>query len=169
MRLRWASTLLIAAAISSVQTARFGVDGVTTTPSTIVATIQPRTAAPGYSWLRIYFYPSSLTAGERAKATKGDVESIRTAWAAVLQLTVDKNRTVWQIDLSLPGHTCTVAASDRDARNALQEFQFDGSRLRLKGKGSHDCDMTSRGIRRQRFEWDIDFETSVIKRGPGPR
>lgn len=81
---------------------------------------------------------------------------------------VDKNRTVWQIDLSLPGHTCTIAASDRDARNALQEFQFDGSRLRLKGKGSHDCDMTSPGNPRQRFEWDIDFETSVIKRGPGP-
>ena len=104
---------------------------------------------------------------ERANATKGDVESIRTGWAAVLQLTVDKNRTVWQIDLSLPGHTCTIAASDRDARNALQEFQFDGSRLRVKGKGSHDCDMTSRQVPSQRFEWDIDFETSVIE-FPGP-
>ena len=47
MRLRWASTLLTVAAISSAQTARFGVNGVTTTPSTIVATIQPRTAAQG--------------------------------------------------------------------------------------------------------------------------
>jgi hypothetical protein len=165
MRLLWASTLLTAAAaISSAQTARFGVDGVTTTPSIIVATIRPRTAAPGYSWLRIYFY-SSLTASERANATTGDVESIRTGWSAVLQLTVDKNSTVWQIDLSLPGHTCTVAGSDREAKNALQEFQFDGRRLRLSGKGSHDCAMTSLGIPNQRFEWDIDFETSVITKG----
>ena len=169
MRLLWASTLLTAAAISVAQTSRFGVDGKTTSPSTMVATIQPRTAAPGYSWLRIYFYSSSLTASERANATKGDVESIRTGWAAVLQLTLDKNATVWQIDLSLPGHTCTIAASDRDAKNVLQEFHFDGTRLRVKGKGFHDCDLTSLRIPNQRFEWDMNFETSVITKSPGPR
>ena len=169
MRLLWVSALLAVAAISSAQTSRFGVDGVTTTPSTTVATIQPRTAAPGYSWLRIHFYSSSLTARERANATKGDVESIRTGWASVLQLTVDKNSTVWQIDLSLPGHTCTIAASDRDAKKVLQEFQFDGRRLRLKGKGFHDCDMTSLRIPNQRFEWDMDVDTSVITKSPGPR
>ena len=122
-----------------------------------------------YSWLRIYFYSSSLTASERAHATKGDIDSIRTAWAAVLQLTVDKNSTVWQIDLSLPGHTCTIAASDRDARNVLQDFQFDGGRLRVKGKGFHDCDLTSLRVPNQRFEWDMNFETSVITKSPGPR
>ena len=169
MRLLWASALLAATAISSAQTARFAVDGVTTAPSTTVATIEPRTAAPGYSWLRLYFYPSSLTGGERALATKGDVESIRTRWAAVLQLTIDKNSTVWQIDLSLPGHTCTIAASDRDARNVLQDFQFDGKRLRLKGKGFHDCDMASLRLPNQRFEWEMDIETSVITKSPGPR
>jgi hypothetical protein len=169
MRILWASTLITATAISLVQTSRFGVDGKTTSASTTVATIQPRTAAPGYSWIRIYFYSSSLTASERANATKGEVESIRTGWSAVLQLTVDKATTVWQIDLSLPGHTCTIAASDRDAKNVLQEFQFDGTRLRLTGKGFHDCDMTSLRVPNQRFEWEMNFETSVITKSPGPR
>jgi hypothetical protein len=161
MRASWPSALLLVAAVTSVQTARFGVDGVTTTPSTIVATVQPRIGAPGYSWLRVYFYPS-LTGGERASAAKGLVESIRTAWAAVLQFTVDKTSTVWQIDLSLPGHTCTVAESDADARRAFQEFLYDGRRLRVKGRGSFVCAMRSASVPQRTFEWDVEFETPVI-------
>lgn len=169
MRFLCTSTLLAAVAVGSVQTAKFSVDGVTRTPSTIVATIQPRTAASGYSWLRVYFYSSSLPASERANAASGRVASIRTRWTAVLQFTVDKNSTVWQIDLSLPGHTCTIAESDRDARNALQEFQYEGGRLRVRGKGFHVCDMASLGIPNQRFDWDVDFETPVIEGGASPR
>ena len=163
MRAPWLLAPLMAAVVTSVQTAKFGVDGVTNTASTIVATIQPRLAAPGYSWVRVYFYPS-LTGGERANAGKGLVESIRTAWAAVLQFTVDKTSTVWQIDLSLPGHTCTIAESDADARRAFQEFLFDGRRLRVKGRGSFVCAMTSAGVPQRTFEWDVDFETPVIDR-----
>ncbi|HYN06245.1 MAG TPA: hypothetical protein VES67_02545 [Vicinamibacterales bacterium] len=159
----WPSILLIAVALNSVQTAKFGVDGVTNTPSTIVATIEPRTAAAGYSWLRVYFY-SSLSAGERASAAKGLVESIRTAWVAVLQFTVDKTSTVWQIDLSLPGHTCTIAESDADARKAFQEFLYDGRRLRVKGKGSFVCVMSAIGVPNRTYEWDVDFETAVMDR-----
>jgi hypothetical protein len=159
MRLHWLPILLMAAVVSA-QTSKFGSDGVTTTPSIVVATIEPRTAAPGYSWLRVYFY-SSLTSGERANAAKGLVEAIRTPWAAVLQFTVDKTSTVWQIDLSLPGHACTVAESDSDARKAFQEFLYDGRRLRLKGKGSHVCVMNARGASSPRFDWEVDLDTPV--------
>ena len=161
--MRWLlqTTVLMAVVVNPVQTAKFGVDGVTSTPSTIVATIEPRMAAPGYSWLRVYFY-SSLPAGERANAAKGRIESIRTAWAAVLQFTIDQTSTVWQIDLSLPGHTCTIADSDSDARKAFEEFLYDGRRLRLKGKGSFVCVMSSRGTSKPTFEWDVNFETAVV-------
>jgi hypothetical protein len=158
----------MAAVVTSGQTARFGVDGVPTTPSTIVATIQPRMGAPGYSWLRVYFYPS-LAGGERANAAKGLVDSIRTAWAAVLQFTVDRTSTVWQIDLSLPGHACTIAESDADARRAFQEFLFDGRRLRVKGRGSFVCATTTGGVAKRTFEWDVDFETPVIDRSTSLR
>jgi hypothetical protein len=164
MRLLLPSCLVfavIAAAVNADQTATFTANGVRQSSSTVVATIQPRAGAPGYSWLRVYFYPA-LTAGERASASKGLVESIRTAWSAVLQFTVDKTSTVWQIDLSLPGHTCTIAESDGDARQAFPEFLYDGRRLRLKGRGSHECVMPGRGSPAQKFEWEVNVETSVI-------
>jgi hypothetical protein len=158
--------MLMAVIVSQVQTAKFGVDGVTTTPSIIVATVEPRTGAPGYAWIRVYFY-SSLAGGERANAAKGLVESIRTSWAAALQFTVDKTSTVWQVDLSLPGHMCTIAESDGDARKAFQDFLYDGRRLRLRGRGTHVCVMTSVGAPNRKFEWDVDFETAVVsKRQP---
>jgi len=163
MRWLWPSALLVTVVVTSVQTAKFGVDGVTNTPSTIVAIIEPRMGAPGYSWLRIYFYPS-LAAGERTHAAKGQIESIRTAWAAVLQFTVDKTSTVWQVDLSVPGQTCTITDSDSGARKAFQEFLYDGRRLRLKGKGSFACVMSSVGVSNRTLEWDVDFETPVVSR-----
>src|SRR5262249_15143195 len=142
---------------------RFSVDGMTSTPSTTVATIQPRTGSPGYSWLRIYFYPSALGSDDNAAATKGRVGSIKEKWSAVLQLTVDSASKVWQVDLALPGHTCTVAESDLEAKNALPEFRFDGDRLRLRGKGSHVCDMKSLGIPNQTLGWDVDLDIPVVK------
>lgn len=165
--MRWLSpsVLLMAVIVTPAQTAKFGVDGVTNTPSTIVAIIEPRMGAPGYSWLRVYFY-TSLAAGERTHAAKGQVESIRTAWDAVLGFTVDKTSTVWQVDLSLPGHTCTIADSDSSARKAFQEFLFDGRRVRLKGKGTFACMMGSSDAPRRTFEWEVDFETPVVVR-PG--
>src|SRR5688572_2040442 len=90
------------AALGSISRARFSVDGISSTPSTAVATIQPRTGAPGYSWLRIYFYSSPLSATDQAAAAIGLAQSITRSWSAVLQLTVDRQSQVWQLDLALP-------------------------------------------------------------------
>jgi hypothetical protein len=163
MRLMWALGLVMAATSpSSAQTATFRVDGVTSTPLTAVATIQPRPGAPGYSWLRIYFY-SSLTAAERRQAERGGIDAHRTHWAAVLQFSLDTSWTIWQIDLSVPGHACTIAASDRDATRVVQAFQFENGRLRLRTTGAHVCDMRSIGVPNQRFEWDVSTDTRVVE------
>lgn len=165
----WALALAIAAASTgSAQTATFRVDGKTSAPSTIVATIQPRSGAPGYFWLRIYFY-SSLTATERAQAERGGIDAHRTHWAAVLQFGLDKQSTIWQIDLSVPGHTCTIAESDRAAKGVVQVFQFENGRLALRTKGTHVCDMRSLGIPDQTFEWDVDLDTRVVESRSGDR
>ena len=157
------SAILMLGAIGSPSNAKFFVDGTASTSSTAVATTQPRTGAPGYSWLRIYFYASPLTPYDSASATKGRVESITATWSAVVQLTVDKGSNVWQVDLSLPGHTCTIAESDREAKNALQEFRFDGRHLRFRGKGSHVCDMRLLRIPNQTFGWDVDVDAPVVE------
>src|SRR5262245_56884470 len=141
MRIGACFLILAAVATEPVSTARFSVDGVTSMPSATLATVQPRNGAPTYSWLRVYFY-ASAAATDRAKASSPR-DLTNTNWSAVLQLTVDKEATVWQVDLSVPGHTCTVAASDGEARDILQMFQFDGARLRLRSRGSHVCDMRS--------------------------
>src|SRR5215471_19142990 len=137
----WIRGLLALVGLGSSMTAAFSVDGKTTTPTAAVATVQPRTGAPDYYWLRVFFYASPLAADDLSKATEGRIESMRAKWSAVMQLTVDKGSTVWQVDLALPGHSCTVAESDGDAKKAVQTFGFDGTRLRLAGKGSHLCAM----------------------------
>jgi hypothetical protein len=149
-------------AIGSGPVATFSVDGIATVSSTVIATIQPRSGAPGFSWLRIYFYPSALNVSDASSAAAGRVDSIKAKWNAVLQLTMGQDHRVWQVDLSLPGHTCTIAESDRDANKALQEFVFDGKHLRLKADGSHVCDMKFMGIPDQTFRWTIDVPSSIV-------
>jgi len=164
MRLVGTLLILISVAPGPAWTARFSVDDVTSVPSATLATVQPRNGAPTYSWLRVYFYPSATAARRAEASTPRDLT--KTDWSAVLQLTVDKGGTVWQVDLSLPGHTCTIAASDGEARNALQIFQFDGTRLRLRGRGSHICDLRSLRIANQTFEWDVDLDVPVANITP---
>ena len=159
--MRLVTTLLILTSVAPgpMGTARFSVDGVTSVPLATRATVQPRNGAPTYSWLRVYFYSSGAAAARAEASTPRDLT--KTNWSAVLQLTVDKGGTVWQVDLSLPGHTCTIAASDGEARSALQIFQFDGTRVRLRSHGSHICDLRTLRIANQTFEWDVDVDVPV--------
>jgi hypothetical protein len=156
------AVLLFVTTLAAGPTATFSVDGVASVAHTAVATVQPRNGAPGLSWLRIYFYPSPLNASDASDAAAGRVDSIKAKWNAVVQLTMGRDGKIWQADLSLPGHTCTIAESDRDANKALQEFQFDGTHLRLKATGSHVCDMKFMGIPNQTFTWAVDLRSTVV-------
>lgn len=139
--------------------------------SSAVATIEPRPNAPGYRWLRVHFYAVPLTPADAAAATKGNIDALERQWKnkagnpaeynvsnAVLQFGLDKDGKVWQIDLAVPGHSCTIAASDREATALLPGYRFDGTRLRLKSKGSHPC---------ERFAWDVDLAIPVFATGAG--
>jgi hypothetical protein len=156
MRVLGTFLILLPLAAGPVSSARFSVDGL---PSATLATLQARNGAPNDSWIRIYFY-ASAKAADRANASSAR-DLTRSKWSAVLQLTVDTEGTVWQVDLSLPGHTCTIAASDGEARDVLQIFQFDGKRVRLRGRGSHVCDLRSLKVADQTFEWDVDLGVPV--------
>jgi hypothetical protein len=157
--------------------ANFSVENDAMSLSTAVATIEPRLGAPGYSWLRIYFYSFPVAADDIAGILKGDAGSMDKKWnskasnpkdyntsRAVLQLSVDKNSKVWQVDMSVPGHSCTIAPFEPDVKTFLQAYQFDGKNLRLKSKGSYVCDMKFMGIPNQKFGWDIDLNTTVFEK-----
>jgi hypothetical protein len=140
-----------------------------------VAILQARRGAPGYSWLRIYFYSFPLTTEDIAGARNGDVESMERKWNkkasnpddynnshGVIQLTVDKNFKVWQVDMSVPGHTCTIAPFPKEVEAFLQNYRFDGRNLKLISKGSYGCGMVN--VSKQTLGWDIKLDLPVFEK-----
>jgi hypothetical protein len=155
--------------------ATFSVDHEAMALSTAVATIEPRLGAAGYSWLRINFYSFPVEASDLAGILKGDassmdkkrrskepnIENYNKSYA-MIQLSVDQNEKVWQVDMSVPGHGCTIAPYERDVTQFLQAYRFDRENLKLKSKGSYVCDMKSLGIPNQTLGWDIDLNAQVF-------
>ena len=155
--------------------ATFSVDSDVLSLTSAVATIEARPNAPGYSWLRISFYSFPPAAEDIASVVSGNVESLDRKWSkkasnpkdynhshAVLQLSVDKGQKISQVDMSVPGHACTIAPFEQDIKNAWQTYQFDGKHLRLKSKGSYICDMKFMGIPNQKFGWDVEPQSAGI-------
>jgi hypothetical protein len=142
--------------------AKFSVDKQQWALTSAIAVIEPR--APGYSWVRIYFFPSPLSPGEATDAANGHVDALEKKWQGVIQLTTDAEYKVTQVDMSVPGHACTIAPFEPDVKRFLQEYKFDGSTLRLSSKGSYLCDMKFMGIANQDFGWDIDLRIPVSKK-----
>jgi len=156
----------------------FSIDEDAMTLTSVAATIEPRPGAPGYSGVQISFYAFKFTTADIAGAVKGRVESMDAKWTrtasdpkvynhsyAFIQLTVDKDFKVWQIDMSVPGHACTIASSEPRVKSALQEYRFDGTRLRLKSKGSFVCVLGLAGPNR-RYGWDLDLDDPVFRKVP---
>jgi hypothetical protein len=120
-----------------------------------------------------------LTPADVAGAMKGNVDSMERKWTSkagnprddnhshpVLQVTVDRDRKVTQVDLSVPGHTCTIAASAGEVAKAVPGYQFDGKGLTLKGKGSYICDMSFAKSPNRTFGWDLDLSIPVFEKVP---
>ncbi|HEX6120585.1 MAG TPA: hypothetical protein VFZ03_14140 [Dongiaceae bacterium] len=150
--------------------ATLSAEDVTASASTAIATLDPNPGAPGYAWLRIHFYGFAPDADDIAGAIKGDIRSMDRKWNAlaanpaayrssfaVLQLTIDDHANVTQVDMSVPGHACTIAPFAPDVRKFLQAYRFDEQRLSLKSEGSYVCNMAFMGIPDQTFSWDIDL------------
>ncbi len=155
--------------------ATFAVDDAAMSLSSAIAVTEPRRGAPGYSWLRIYFYSFPPGAEDIASAVKGSVEPMERRWNAlaadpgryntshaVIQLTIDRDGTVRQVDMSVPGHGCTIAPFEPEVRAFLQNYRLTGQKLRLKSSGSHVCDMKFMGIANQKFAWNIDVDAPVF-------
>jgi hypothetical protein len=158
----WAFALLGSLETSPAQSAWFGVDELTRVASTVVATVEPRDGAPASSWIRMYFYSQDLTPIQRQRAAAGSDPALLRNWEAILQITVDRNGTVSAMDLALPGRLCAVVQTRQDAARAVQHFEFDGARLRLKSKAFSICNLKVEDVPSQRFEWDVTLDTPVV-------
>jgi len=159
--------------------AKFSVDDTTLSLSSAVATIETRPISPGYFWIRINFYSFPPNANDIAGIENGNVDSMNKKWMnlantvnaktyntsnAVIQLTVDKDFRVWQFDMSIPGHFCTIAPSEPDVRKLFEKYQFDGKSIRLKSKGTFLCDLSRLNEKNEKYSWDINLETRVFEK-----
>ena len=157
--------------------ATFAVDHVLMSLTTAIATIEPSRMTPGHSWVRVYFYSFPADAEDVAQATGGSVASMDRKWEskssnpkdyntsrAVLQLTVDKDYQIDQVDMSVPGYTCTVASTAKELKDFSTSYALDGKHLRLAAKGSFICDMTSIGSGQPTFRWNVDVDAPVFHR-----
>ena len=160
----WAFAVLASLQTSPAQSARFAVDDLTRVTPSVVATVEPRADAPGSSWIRMYFYSLDLTPIERHLAATGRNPELLRNWETILQITVDQNGAVSAMDMALPGRPCAVAQTSQDAARAVQHFEFDGERLRLKSTAFSICDLKVEGVPSQRFEWDLTLDTPVVAR-----
>jgi len=155
--------------------ARFSIDRTILKLPSVVATIEPRPNAPGSRWLLVHFYAFPLTPEDIAIAKTGNVDPLDKRWksladhpsqynvsSALLQLSIDKDANVSQIDLAVPGHTCTIAPSDKQAKAMLQDYHFDGQRLRLKARGNYLCHMNVVNEPDPVFGWDVDVDLPVF-------
>ena len=157
--------------------AKFSVDSSSLHLSSAVAVIEPH-FTQGYYWVRIHFYSFSPIEDDIANITKGNVKTMDTRWNklvdkgvdayntgnSVIQLTVDKDFNVTQVDMSIPGHSCTIAPFEKEVKAFLQTYKFDGKKLELKSKGSYVCDMAFMKVSNQKFDWDINLNTEVFKK-----
>jgi hypothetical protein len=156
----------------------FAVDHMSMSLTTAIATMEPSRMAPGHSWVRVYFYSFPADAEDVAQAMRGSVSSMDRKWEsksgnpkdystsrAVLQLTVDKDFQIRQVDMSVPGHTCTVASTAQELKDFSTTYTLDGKHLRLVAKGSFVCDMTSIGSGKATFRWNVDVDTPVFHKG----
>jgi hypothetical protein len=137
----WAFALLTSLETSPAQSARFAVDDLTRVTPTVVATVEPRAGAPGSSWIRMYFYSLELTPIQRQRAATGGDPALLRKWEAILQITVDPTGNVSAMDLALPGRPCAIVQTGQDAARAVQHFEFEGARVRLKSKAFSICDL----------------------------
>ena len=157
--------------------ANLSVDNTALTLSSAVAITEARKYPAGYSWVRIHFYPFPLTSVDIAAAKTGNVDSldkkvnnnsfdpkVHTNSYGVMQLSMDKDFKVWQVDMSIPGHACTVAPFEKDVQSFLQTYHYDGKNLRLKSKGTYICDLKAVGAGDQTYKWDIDVTLPVFEK-----
>jgi hypothetical protein len=162
--------------------ANLSVDTAALTLSSAVAIAEDRKYPAGYSWVRIHFYAFPLTPDDIAAAKTGNTDAldqkanktsydpkIHTTSRGVIQLSVDQGFKVWQVDMSIPGHACTIAPFEKDVQSFLQTYHYDGKNLRLKSKGSYVCDLKAVRAGEQAYKWDIDVTLPVFQKPPSKK
>ena len=116
--------------------------------------------------LEIQFFTKPITEAARSDILENGAKQLEKSDYAALVLFLDKERKVWQVNLTyvIPGTTVarTVAWKPEDLRKDFSNYQFDGKRLRLKSKGTYS-ELNSKQ-EEMSLSWDVDFDLPVFDR-----
>lgn len=143
----------------------------------VAGTIEPDSADPKHSIIKLTFYAFSFTPADKAAARRGDIPYLEKRYRAVqstnvksadyngggwasVQLTIDEHFQFLQVVINVPGYQ--ILLSDRDLKDFVRDCRFDGQKLRLKSKGSHRLDLTSAKVASFTLHWDVDLNTPVV-------
>jgi hypothetical protein len=157
--------------------AHFSVDATELALTTAVATFEPHRTFQGYSWLHVYFYAFPLTDDDVSGVMSGNVDGLdrkqlqrattareHNSSRAVLHLLIEKDATVSNVSLEVPGVTCTIAETPEKVKRAFPEYQFDGKRVALHGTGTFECDLRSIGMGKRLLGWNVDVKVPAFEK-----
>jgi hypothetical protein len=161
--------------------AEFAIDDDVKSLSSVFATIEEHPAhGTEHLWLEINFFPFVLTKDEIESATTGNFAPIENRWhsedglvkteiynsRATVVLSMDTQYKVWQVDMAMPGHSCTIAWKEEDLEKFLREYDFEDGNIRLKSKGSYTCNSMSDKQPEWTHKWDFNINVPVFKKTP---
>jgi len=154
--------------------ATFSIDGEKKPMTSVVATIEDRPMyGPRYKWLILNFYSFPLTQENIASAKTGDIKPIEKRIYeadakgynnsnAKIILSIDStNNQITQVDMAVPGYTCTVVEKSKDLQRFSENYSFENSHIKLKNNSSYECDMNAKKIL---FGWDFSVNTIVAQK-----
>jgi hypothetical protein len=116
--------------------------------------------------LEIRFFTRPITAADRVDILEHDAKQLEKSDFATLVLFLDKEKKIWQVNMSyvIPGTTVarTVAWKPEELARSFSDYQFDGKRLRLKSKGTFsEVNAKQEALA---LSWDVDIDLPVFER-----
>lgn len=156
--------------------AQFSVNGDAMPMASVFVTQEDRPLyGPKYQWVTLNFYAFSLTKENIASANQGDMQPItqRTYGGteitnasfynhsnAKIILSIDSvNSQITQVDMSVPGYSCTVAWKPEDLKKFSQNFAYKKDGIKIKSKGSYSCELAGKPTL---FAWDFSVDTPIF-------
>ena len=142
-----------------------------------VATISRSQTEPRDSDITIVFYSFPFNEHDVSAARKGEATFLDKRWQATqshtlkspefngggratVDLILDQHFQIQEANLSIPGYV--ISLSDGNLKDlSVQDYKFDGKKLKLKSHGSHRIDLSAAHVPSFTMNWDLDLSTIV--------
>jgi hypothetical protein len=158
----------------SVAKAEFSIDAERRPMASVVATVERHPLhGARYQWLILNFYAFPLSEENWASARSGDLKPIEGRLYdgdtkrynnsnAKIVLSIDADRkTINQVDMAVPGYTCTVAWKPEELKGFSRDYSFANGEVAVRNQGSYACDMNGRRVM---FGWNFDVRAPVFEK-----